>query len=122
MGIFFVARAPSWSVMHAVCSLEYAYILNQFLRAITSHNLDSPLQAEEQNLLFTIKETLREVESSMPQGDPDIVDTSPHLLGAKAVKAWAFILQGMRTWNAVDLITKALFHYSDLLEIHASCQ
>jgi hypothetical protein len=102
--------------MHAVCSLDYAYILNQFLQAVTATNLDHPLEGEEQAVLEVIKETLREVESSSPLGNPGAIESAPHLLGPKAVKAWAFILQGMRTWNAVDFITKTLFIYADLLE------
>lgn len=105
--------------MHAVCSLEYAYILNQFVQATTAPNLERPLEGDEQALLQTIKETLREVESSTPSGDPGIIDTAPQLLGAKAVRAWAIILQGMRTWNAVNVITQVLFEYADLLESSA---
>lgn len=116
MGVHFVGRAPSWSVMHAVCSLEYAYVLNQFIQATTHTNLEYPLEADEQNLRMAIKETLREVESSSPRGNPNIIDRAPQLLGAKVVRAWAMILEGMQTWNAVDLISRALFVYADLLE------
>lgn len=116
MGVHFVGRAPSWSVMHAVCSLEYAYILNQFIQATTAQNLECPLESDEQALLQTIKETLREVESSTPSGDPGVIETAPQLLGAKAVRAWAMILQGMRTWNAVNVITQVLFEYAGLLQ------
>ncbi|KAJ5465927.1 hypothetical protein N7530_009714 [Penicillium desertorum] len=55
MGVHFVGRAPSWSVMHAVCSLDYAYILNQFLQAVTAPSLDHPLEGEEQDVLAVIK-------------------------------------------------------------------
>jgi hypothetical protein len=112
MGVGSVGCAPSWSVMHAVCSLEYAYILGQFLRATTASGLEYPLEAEEQAVLTAIKETLREVESSTPQGNPDIIDTSPHHIGAKAVRAWALIRDGIRAWNAVNMITSALFTYA----------
>ncbi|KAJ5208578.1 hypothetical protein N7449_002957 [Penicillium cf. viridicatum] len=121
MGVYFVGRAPSWSVMHAVCSMDYAYILNQFLKAITAKDLEYPLGADEKLVLNVLKETLREVESSSPHGNPEVIDSTPHLLGPKAVRAWAIILQGMRTWNAVDLITKTLFTYVDLLE-RCACQ
>jgi hypothetical protein len=67
LGIHFVGRVPSWSVMHAVCSLEYAYVLSQFVRCVTRTDLTYALETEEQALLSTIKETLCEVESSMPQ-------------------------------------------------------
>lgn len=117
MGVYFVGTAPTWSVMHAVCSLEYAYILNQFLQATTAPDLEYPLEPEEQALLAAIKETLREVESSTPQGNPKIVDAMPQLLGVSSVRAWGLILQGMRTWNAVYLITRALFTYADSLEL-----
>jgi hypothetical protein len=100
--------------MHAVCSLEYAYALNQFLQIVTVPGL--LLTDEEQALLATIKEALCEVETSTPSGDPNVVEMGPHLLGAKAVRAWAMILNGMRTWNAVCLITRICFFYADLLE------
>lgn len=116
MGVHFVGRAPSWSVMHAVCSLEYAYALNQFLQTTTLPDLDPPLEEEDKALLRTIKETLCEVETSMLGGNVKSIDAQPQLLGAKAVRAWAMILDGMRTWNAVSLITKVLFIYADLLE------
>ncbi|KAF9892624.1 hypothetical protein FE257_001026 [Aspergillus nanangensis] len=116
MGVYSVGRAPSWSVMHAVCSLEYAFTLNQFLQATAAPRPEYPLDAGEQAVLVAITETLREVESSMPEGDPALIDFAPHLLGAKAVRSWAMILEGMRTWNAVQLITKTLFAYADSLE------
>ncbi len=116
MGVYFVGRVPNWSVMHAVCSLEYAYVLSQFLQTAISTDLEYPLQSDEVSLLSAIKETLREVESSTPDGDPKSIDTMPRLLAAKAVRAWALILQGFRTWNAVDLITRALFVYADMLD------
>ncbi|KAJ5113842.1 hypothetical protein N7456_002376 [Penicillium angulare] len=114
MGVHFVGRAPSWSVMHAVCSLEYAYILNQFLEAYATPG--DVLGNEERALMDTIKETLYEVETSLPHGNPRIFEAEPRVLGPKAVRAWAMILDGMRTWNAVSLITRALFSYADLLE------
>lgn len=117
MGVYFVGRVPNWSVMHAVCALEYAYILNQFLQATTSPDLEYPLDTEEQALLAVLKDTLREVEAATPDGNPRIVDTMPQVLGAKAVRAWALILEGMRTWNAVELITRALFAYADFLDV-----
>ncbi|KAL2832251.1 hypothetical protein BJY01DRAFT_226130 [Aspergillus pseudoustus] len=117
MGVYFVGRVPNWSVMHAVCSLEYAYILSQFLRATTAPNLSYPLQPDEQALLVAIKETLAEVESSRPDGDHEEIETKPHLLQSKAVRAWALILQGFRTWSAVDLITRALIAYADMLDL-----
>lgn len=101
--------------------MDYAYILNQFLKAITAKDLEYPLGADEKLVLNVLKETLREVESSSPHGNPEVIDSTPHLLGPKAVRAWAIILQGMRTWNAVDLITKTLFTYVDLLE-RCACQ
>ncbi|KAJ5731291.1 uncharacterized protein N7483_005799 [Penicillium malachiteum] len=114
MGVHFVGRAPSWSVMHAVCSLEYAYALNRFLEAyVLSPGI---LQHDEQALIDTIKETLYEVETALPDGNLKIIETEPRALGPKAVRAWAMILQGMQTWNAVSLITKCLFAYADLLE------
>ncbi|PLB51309.1 hypothetical protein P170DRAFT_493607, partial [Aspergillus steynii IBT 23096] len=116
MGVYFVSRVPNWSVMHAVCALEYAYILNQFLQATTAPDLDYPLESDERALLNAIKETLREVESSTPNGSPRAIDTMPQLLGSKAVRAWALILQGMKTWSTVDLITRTLFMYAKLLE------
>ncbi|KAJ5398599.1 hypothetical protein N7465_009088 [Penicillium sp. CMV-2018d] len=116
MGVYFVGRAPSWSVMHAVCSIEYAYTLNQFLETATCTNLEIPLEEDDRVLLANIKETLVEVETSMPGGSPKLIETHPRLLGAKAVRAWAMILDGMRNWNAVCLITKTLFIYADLLE------
>ncbi|KAL3462307.1 hypothetical protein BJX64DRAFT_259273 [Aspergillus heterothallicus] len=116
MGVHFVGRAPSWSVMHAVCSLDYAYALSQFLQNATLPNPEFPLEEEDRALLATIKETLCEVETSMPSGNTKLIETHPRLLGAKAVRAWAMILDGMRTWNAVCLVTKVLFIYADLLE------
>ncbi|KAL3478042.1 hypothetical protein BJX99DRAFT_256809 [Aspergillus californicus] len=120
MGVHFVGRAPSWSVMHAVCSLEYAYTLSQFLQNATLPNPEFPLEEDDRALLATIKETLYEVETSMPGGNTKLIETHPRLLGAKAVRAWAMILDGMRTWNAVCLITKVLFIYADLLETYFS--
>ena len=108
--------------MHSVCSLEYAYILNQFLKATTAVNLNSPLESDEQAVLSVLAETLREVESSNPQGNTASINSTPHLLGSKVVKAWAVILQGMRTWNAVDFITRTLFVYADMLEKRANGQ
>jgi hypothetical protein len=102
--------------MHAVCSLEYAYVLSQFVRCVTRPDLTYALETEEQALISTIKETLREVEASMPQGKPGIVYEAPELLGSKAVRAWAMIIEGMRTWNAVDFIAKTLCAYAELLE------
>jgi uncharacterized membrane protein len=40
MGVYFVGRVPNWSVMLAVCALEYAYILSKFLHPTTAWNLD----------------------------------------------------------------------------------
>ncbi|OJZ80197.1 hypothetical protein ASPFODRAFT_148145 [Aspergillus luchuensis CBS 106.47] len=115
MGVHFVGRAPSWSVMHAVCSLEYAYILNQYIQAIIHIPLRS-LEEDERALLVTIKETLYEVEVSSSAGNPKLVETELRILGPKVVRAWAMILDGMRTWNAVYLISKTLFLYAELLE------
>jgi len=119
MGVYFVGRAPSWSVMHAVCSLDYAFILNQFLSATTSNDTIFPLEPDEQVVLDVLKETLHEVESSNPHGNPESINSAPHLLGPKAVRAWAIILHGMRTWNTVDFITRTLLTYAGLLERRA---
>ncbi|CRG89081.1 hypothetical protein PISL3812_06116 [Talaromyces islandicus] len=118
MGVYFVGRAPSWSVMHAVCSLEYAYILNQFIQAVIQVPAQC-LEEDERDLFDTIKETLCEVEMSSSIGNPRIIETEPKIVGPKAVRAWAIILDGMRTWNAVCVITRTLFLYADLLERNA---
>ncbi|GKZ39689.1 hypothetical protein AbraIFM66950_000935 [Aspergillus brasiliensis] len=118
MGIHFVGRAPSWSVTHAVCSLEYAYILNQYIQRVI-HIPRQDLEADERTLLETIKEILCEVEASSSTGDPEIIEREPKVLGLKTVRAWAMILDGMHTWNVVHLITKTLYLFADSLECSA---
>ncbi|GKZ52075.1 hypothetical protein AbraIFM66951_010731, partial [Aspergillus brasiliensis] len=118
MGVHFVGRAPSWSVTHAVCSLEYAYILNQYLQRVI-HIPRQDLEEDERTLLETIQEILCEVEASSSTGDPDLIEREPKALGFKTVRAWAMILDGMHTWNVVHLITKTLYLYADSLECSA---
>ncbi|OJJ31627.1 hypothetical protein ASPWEDRAFT_747605 [Aspergillus wentii DTO 134E9] len=116
MGIFFIGQGHSWSVMHAVCSLDYAYLLSQFLKATTSTTLEYPLDTDEQSIVRAAKEILSEVEASRPDGNPALVNATPGVLAAKVVRAWATILENVRTWNAVTMITTTLFTYADYLE------
>ncbi|KAJ5817123.1 hypothetical protein N7447_009356 [Penicillium robsamsonii] len=116
-GIFLIGQERNWSVVHAICSLEYAYILTEFLRLTAAHELTSPLDSDEHDVLVGIKEVLLEVEKCLPNGNLAGFHNAPKFLAGKVALAWATILQSARTWKIVDLVRRVLLQLAESTDI-----
>ncbi|KAJ5496638.1 hypothetical protein N7463_008625 [Penicillium fimorum] len=116
-GIFLIGQERNWSVVHAICSLEYTYILSEFLRVTAAQEMSPPLDADEYDVLAGIQEVLLEVEKCLPNGNLAGFHNAPGFLAAKVALAWATILQCVRTWEVVDLVRRVLLKMAESTEI-----
>ncbi|KAF9886340.1 hypothetical protein FE257_011599 [Aspergillus nanangensis] len=83
-GIFIVGQQGNWSVVHAICSLEYCHVIIQFLSAsVVQEESESSLGADEYAVLEGIKQVLLEIERCLPDGTPRELPATPELLGRK---------------------------------------
>lgn len=112
-GIFLIGQDCSWSIIHAICSLEYTYILSEFLRVTSVPDLGSSLDSDEHDVLVGVKELLLEVEKCFPNGNLQEFYNAPNFLTAKVARAWATILQSAQTWGIVALIRRVLLKLAE---------
>lgn len=116
-GIFLIGQERNWSVVHAICSVEYTYILSEFLRVTAGPQVNPPLDTDEHDVLAGIQELLLEIEKCLPDGNPAGFHNAPGFLAEKVALAWATILQSMRTWKVVDLVRRVLLKMAESAEM-----
>lgn len=128
IGIRLVARtqAFTWSVQHALCSLECALLLSKWLGSLSSSSSPSSspsapdgstITDDERNILAMIRTMLDETEFAAPplRGSTDLAETARYL-NVGVLRVWATIFKGSQTWAMVDVIGSALDMYADMLE------
>lgn len=115
-GIFLIGQERNWSVVHAICSVEYTYILSEFLR-VTAGEVSPPLDTDEYDVLAGIQELLMEFEICLPNGDVAGFHNAPGFLAGRVALAWATILQSVRTWKVVDLVRRVLLKMAESIEM-----
>ncbi|PLB49123.1 hypothetical protein P170DRAFT_455869 [Aspergillus steynii IBT 23096] len=113
IGVNIVARtqAFTWSLQHALCALECAFIVSRWLRAVLDGGEGGrTLDEEEVRLLGYIKDLVAEAD---PGGEFSLDRED---LCARIVRVWAKLLSGEAVWDVVSRIGKALAAYAGLLE------
>ena len=123
MGIQYAARvhSPSWSMQHALCNLECAFLLSKWLETVATTIQISPLQPDEADLLRMIRSmvdetdfpTLVTTDSSMEEAEQghDIRRLAVHV-----TKLWAETFKVAHAFDMVTMIGDSLKIYADLLE------
>ncbi|KAL3460607.1 hypothetical protein BJX64DRAFT_178604 [Aspergillus heterothallicus] len=122
IGVNIVSRnqAFTWSLQHALCALECAFVLSKWLIAMHRRAPATSLDEDESRLLAYIVDMVYEADPSFQLTKAD--NTAPHLLDlcARVIKIWAKLLSGEAVWDVVHMIGKALGEYSQILERHAA--
>ncbi|KAL0931246.1 regulatory protein (AmdA) [Colletotrichum truncatum] len=121
IGITFVSRTQTlnWSIQHALCNLECAFVLGQWLLAVSesveASGLGS-LRGDERRLVNMAASLVRETEYG------DILDDEPshaaqiRNLAAATMRLWAQILKGTHAFDVVDVVGTGLSMVADELE------
>ena len=118
LGVNFVSATQMslWSVQHSLCSLECAFLLSKWLEAVTVYPLEPGLSEDERRLLVFITNMLSETEFPVPAPAPVLREEASKKLSASVVRVWARIFRGLRIWDVVDTIGRALDVYADMLD------
>ncbi|KAL2844985.1 hypothetical protein BJY01DRAFT_247910 [Aspergillus pseudoustus] len=118
IGVNIVARnqAFTWSLQHALCALECAFVLSKWLIAMHSRGPGVPLDEEESRLLAYIVDMVVEADPGFRSANDGAA--VPHLpdLCARVIQIWAKLLSGEAVWDVVRMIGKALDSYSQILK------
>ncbi|KAL2820073.1 hypothetical protein BJX63DRAFT_444997 [Aspergillus granulosus] len=122
IGVNIVARnqAFTWSLQHALCALECAFVLSKWLVAIHRRPPSVLLDEDESRLLAYIVDMVVEADPGFRLTNN--IGATPHLpnLCARVIKIWAKLLSGEAVWDVVRMIGKALNAYSQILERQAA--
>ncbi|KAL2871487.1 fungal specific transcription factor domain-containing protein [Aspergillus lucknowensis] len=122
IGVNIVARSQAfiWSLQHALCALECAFVISKWLIAMHYRSPDAPLDEDESRLLAYIVDMVAEA-------DPGFYFESnrgvaPHIpdLCSRVIKIWAKLLSGEAVWDVVRMIGKVLEVYGQMLERQAA--
>lgn len=135
LGIDFVARSHSfyWSVQHSLVSLEYAFLLSQWLLAIPATGGPKSMSEREKLLFLWIKRMVDETKLTkhpiiqsnghehLPGSRRATLDLAADVmsmkqLGSAIVRIWVKTFRGNTCWGIVDLVGQSLEAYTLLLE------
>lgn len=121
VGIAFVARTQTmnWSVEHALCNLECAFVLAQWLLVISECVVASGigvLRADERRLVSVVMSLVRETEL----GDSLDEDGQNHAVQIRSLASctmtlWAHTFKGSHVFDTVQLIGSGLAILADTL-------
>ncbi|PWY85594.1 hypothetical protein BO83DRAFT_443514 [Aspergillus eucalypticola CBS 122712] len=114
LGIEYVSRSQAfvWSIQHALCGLEFAVLVEKWLRQVERTKEEQPLEEHERLLLGWIQRVVDEGRSSV-DFEIDFLDNRDcNQLASFVVKLWARIMRGNEQWPFVDLIGQSLQLYA----------
>jgi hypothetical protein len=121
VGIPFVARtlATKRSVQHALCNLECACLLSQWLNTIADAVAQDGIQLlreDERSLLGMVASLIRETDLAniLDQSDDDA--GAIRRMAATSVRLWADTFGGPHVFHIVDAIGTTLTIVADMLE------
>lgn len=118
IGIRLVAQTQTfvWSIQHALCSLECAFLLSKWLEVLSTPNPDPPITVDEYKIGQAVKTMLGETDFAVPAHiQMESPATFKHL-SAGVLRVWSTIFCGAQTWAIVDIIGTSLGIYADMLE------
>lgn len=106
-------QAFSWSLQHALCALECAFIISKWLVAIQPRVLQRTMDEDEKRVYEYIEDMVAEAEA----GGEEMRSSSSLscALCARVVGIWARIFGGKAHWNVVRLIGEVLQAYARIL-------
>ncbi|KAL4901594.1 hypothetical protein BDW74DRAFT_71369 [Aspergillus multicolor] len=124
LGVEYVSRSQAfvWSIQHALCGLEFAVLLEKWLRVVGRTRGVLPLEEHEQRLLDWIRRVVDEGRLSIEDGegrehghgheDGPFDSSNCDHLASVVVKLWARIMRGNAQWPLVDVIGQSLEMYA----------
>ncbi|KAE8330061.1 hypothetical protein BDV39DRAFT_202255 [Aspergillus sergii] len=114
LGVEYVSRSQAfvWSIQHALCGLEFAVLVDKWLKCIGRSMEKQPLKEHEQRLLDWIRRVVEEGRSSIDDGAPLSETLDCDRLAFYVVKLWARIMRGNAQWPFVDVIGHSLELYA----------
>lgn len=123
MGLQYAARVhtPSWSMLHALCNLECAFLLTKWLESVALTIAHYPLEPDEADLLRIVRSIMDETDFPESLGVDVAVETVSsntdiRRLGVQIANVWADIFKTAHAFDLVTLIGDSLEKYAQLLE------
>ncbi|KAL4932991.1 uncharacterized protein BDV17DRAFT_287354 [Aspergillus undulatus] len=122
LGVEYVSRSQAfvWSVQHALCGLEFAVLVDKWLKCVGRSMEKQPLEEHEQRLLDWIRRIVEEGRSSIDDEAPPSEALNCDRLAFFVVKLWARIMRGNAQWPFVDVIGHSLELYASGASIRGS--
>ncbi|WYZ34746.1 hypothetical protein EsH8_I_001022 [Colletotrichum jinshuiense] len=126
VGVAFVAhtRPLGWSIQHALCNLECAFLLAQWLLLVSEcAEASGPgsLRGDERKLVSMVAGLVQETEFAGPAEDGgQSYAVWTRGLAASTVRLWAQTFQGSHVFEIVRLVGSGLSILADALESEAS--
>ncbi|KAI9375091.1 hypothetical protein BJX61DRAFT_495263 [Aspergillus egyptiacus] len=114
LGVEYVSRSQAfvWSIQHALCGLEFAVLLDKWLKVVGRTREEKPLEEHEQRLLDWIQRVVDEGRSSV-EDEHDMSGAGDcDRLAFFVVRLWARIMRGNAQWPFVDVIGQSLEIYA----------
>jgi hypothetical protein len=121
VGIAFVARTQTlhWSIQHALCSLECAFLLKHWLQNIASridHRGLASIYEDERKLLGMLTGLVRETELKYTLDYIEDDAMKVRRLAASTVRLWAETFRGISVFQIVHVVGATLSIVADTLE------
>lgn len=123
MGLQYAARVhtPSWSMLHALCNLECAFLLSKWLESVALTISTYPLEPDEADLLRIVRSIMDETDFPGPSSMDLTVEavssnTDVRRLGVQVANVWADIFKTAHAFDLVTLIGDSLKTYAQLMK------
>ncbi|KAJ5817298.1 hypothetical protein N7447_009531 [Penicillium robsamsonii] len=116
LGIRYVQHSQAfvWSIEDALCGLECAVFLSQWLRQVGDMTQDNSMSENQRVLVKWVREIVQEALVSISCDHPHSTALStPEELATEVIKLWTLIMQGSSPWSFMGAVANVLVIYGD---------
>ncbi|KAJ5371724.1 hypothetical protein N7517_003730 [Penicillium concentricum] len=113
LGIRYVqhSQASVWSIEDALCGLECAVFLSQWLREVGDMTRANSESENQRVLVKWVREIVQEALVSISSDPHSTVLSTPDELATEVIKLWTLIMQGSSPWSFMGAVADVLIIY-----------
>ncbi|KAJ6086403.1 hypothetical protein N7467_005317 [Penicillium canescens] len=114
LGVRYVQHSQAfvWSIEDALCGLECAVFLSQWLREVGDMTQEHSVSEHQNILVKWIREIVQEALVSINSDHPtSTVLSTPDELATEVIKLWTLIMQGSSPWSFIGTVADVLIIY-----------
>ncbi|KAF9878256.1 hypothetical protein CkaCkLH20_04294 [Colletotrichum karsti] len=115
IGIEFVSRTHSWSIIHSLCNFECAAFLSQWLNCVATKTGDGQVALDgELRLAHLVQGVLRETSFGQEIDDEENLSRRCKRMAAAVAQVCSQTLRGAHVWQIMDVMATALERRADM--------